>query len=375
MMPAASPAQRSSPAQTSVRTGHPGSEPRTPRSSSAVRSAGGEERTGAGLCRCLECLATAPIARLGLGLVAVGRPGCIRLGRDTDLPPARFTDVLRSRAHQLLNAAYDRGVRYIDTARSYSLAEEFLADWLRSRPDAHDVAIGSMWGYPSSSGWSTHADVYEAPNHGTRAVDRKLAQTRALLGNRLGLYQIHSASPDSPALTDPVLHERLAMLAADGVTIGLSTSGPRQADVIRAALPITVSGRPLFASVQATYNLMEPSAGDVLAEAHAAGCTVIVKEALANGVLTDRHARGLVADALRVTAQESRSSCDAVALAAVLSQPWADMVLSSAATVEQLTSNLTAADLRLTPGQLHRLAELTEPAEAYWAHRSQLAWA
>lgn len=282
--------------------------------------------------------------------------------------------MLRSRAHQLLNAAYDRGVRYIDTARSYSLAEEFLADWLRSRPDARDVVIGSTWGYASSC-WSTHAEIYEAPDQGTRALDRKLAQTRALLGNRLGLYQIHSASPDSPALTDTALHERLAVLAADGVTIGLSTSGPGQADVIRAALPITVSGRPLFASVQATYNLLEPSAGEALAEAHAAGCTVIVKEALANGVLTDRHAKGFVADTLRVTAWEARFSCDAVALAAVLAQPWADMVLSSAATVEQLTSNLTAADLRFNPGQLHRLAELPEPAEAYWAHRSQLAWA
>lgn len=64
-----------------------------------------------------------------------------------------------------------------------------------------------------------------------------------------------------------------------------------------------------------------------------------------------------------------------MALAAVLAQPWADGVLSSAATVEQLTGHLTAADLRLNLDQLNRLAELTEPAEAYWAHRSRLAWA
>ncbi|MER5466758.1 aldo/keto reductase [Streptomyces sp. NPDC002668] len=326
------------------------------------------------MCTCLECLAAAPIARLGLSLAAVGHPGGINLDRDTAPPVVRSTGRLRARTRRLLNAAYDRGVRYIDTARSYGLAEEFLADWLRSRPDARDVVIGSTRGFASTAGWSTHTALHEAPDHGTCAYDRQLAQTRALLGNRLGVYQIHSVTQDSPALTDTVLHERLAALAAEGVTIGLSTRGPGQADVIRAALTITVGGTPLFSAVQATYNLLERSAGETLAEAYAAGCTVIVKDALANGALTGRHARGPVAAALRVTAQGAHVSCDAVALAAVLALPWADVVLSAPATIEQLTSNLTAADLRLTPAQLHRLAELTEPAETYWAHRPQPAW-
>jgi aryl-alcohol dehydrogenase-like predicted oxidoreductase len=335
-----------------------------------VRPAGREDRTGAHPCRCLECLAAAPLARFGLHLAPAARPGSVHLGGDAGLLAARPAGALRARTHQLLNAAYDRGVRYIDTACSYGLAEEFLADWLRARPKARDVVIGSTGRYTSTAGWSIHAEAHEARDHGIRAYDRQLARTRALLGNRLGLYQIHSASPDSSALTDPVLHEWLAALAAEGVTIGLSTSGPGQADVIRTALTIAVSGRPLFASVQATYNLLERSAGEPLAEAHDAGCTIIVKDALAGGLLTDRHTRGPAAAQLRVTAQEANVSCDAVAIAAVLAQPWADVVLSPAATVEQLTSNLTAADLRLNPCQLNRLAQLTK---AYWAHRSQPA--
>ena len=43
----------------------------------------------------------------------------------------------------------------------------------------------------------------------------------------------------------------------------------------------------LFDAVQATWNLLEPSATDALTRAHAAGLTVIVKEAVANGRLTD----------------------------------------------------------------------------------------
>jgi aryl-alcohol dehydrogenase-like predicted oxidoreductase len=110
------------------------------------------------------------------------------------------------------------------------------------------------------------------------SFDRQLAETRALLGNRLDLYQVHSITPDSTALTDATLHRRLARLAADGVIIGLSTSGPEQGTAIRAALELRVDGVPLFRSVQATWNLLEPAAGAALAEAQQAGCLVIVKE-------------------------------------------------------------------------------------------------
>ena len=83
--------------------------------------------------------------------------------------------------------------------------------------------------------------------------------------------------------------------------------------------------------MQATWNLLERSAGAALAEAHAAGMGVIVKEALANG----GSPRGTpTAGWPRPRALGTR--CDALALAAVLAQPWVDVVLSGAATVESL---------------------------------------
>ncbi len=108
--------------------------------------------------------------------------------------------------------------------------------------------------------------------------------------------------------------------------VGLSTSGPAQAEAIRAALGVRVDGKPLFRSVQATWNLLEPSAGPALAEAHDAGCLVIVKEALANGRLA-------VDGRAWTTRSRSRRHC---------SQPWATIVLSGAATADQLASNLRA---------------------------------
>lgn len=227
-----------------------------------------------------------PYARIGLGLAAVGRPGYINLGRERDLPAERTVEALRRRTRELLDLAWARGVRYVDAARSYGRAEEFLADWLNSGDDPREgLVVGSKWGYTYTADWTVDAPVHEVKDHSAATFDRQLAETRALLGDRLDLYQIHSVTPDSPALTDTALHRRLAELVAEGVTVGVSTSGPRQGDAIRAALDVTVDGEPLFRGVQATWNPLEPSAGEALAEAHDAGRTVIVKEALANGRL------------------------------------------------------------------------------------------
>jgi aryl-alcohol dehydrogenase-like predicted oxidoreductase len=308
-----------------------------------------------------------PAQRIGLGLAALGRPGYITLGHAADLPAERTVAALRDHAGQVLGEAYARGIRYVDAARSYGRAEEFLAGWLRSR-EVPDVVVGSKWGYTYTAGWRVDAEVHETKDHSVATFDRQLAETRALLGDRLDLYQIHSVTPDSPALADADLHRRLAALAEQGVTIGLSVSGPEQGTAIRAALRVRVAGRPLFHSVQATWNLLEPSAGPALAEARDAGCAVIVKEALANGRLANRE------ETLARVSAETGATPDAVALAVVLHQPWVSVVLSGASTAGQLDANVEAATLDLDPGQLARLATLAEPAARYWEHRSSLPW-
>jgi len=314
--------------------------------------------------------ATTPTAHIGLGLAAVGRPGYINLHRDRDLPADRSPDALRDRTHELLDAAYAQGVRYFDTARSYGRAEEFLAGWLAAHPEADDVVVGSKWGYTYTADWSPDAEAHEVKDHSLAAFERQRAESAALLGDRLDLYQIHSVTPDSPALTDKELHARLAELAGQGVSVGISTSGPAQAEAILAALAVTVDGAPLFRTVQATYNALETSAGPALAEAHAAGLTVIVKEGMANGRLAGDQAPAVV----REIADEEGLGSDAVALALVLHQPWAGVVLSGAATVAQLSGNLHAAVPVLDEERRARLDALVEEPEAYWRHRASLPW-
>ena len=63
---------------------------------------------------------------------------------------------------------------------------------------------------------------------------------------------------------------------------------------------------------------------------------------------------------LERAAGELGATADAVALAAVLAQPWVDVVLSGVATREALASNLAAAELQLPENVLGELEEDSE---------------
>jgi aryl-alcohol dehydrogenase-like predicted oxidoreductase len=231
-----------------------------------------------------------PVSRLGLGLAALGRPGYMTLGHADDLGRDYGVDAMRAHAHAVLDAAAAAGVRYLDAARSYGEAEAFLADWLAARRIVPgSIGVGSKWGYEYTAGWRVDAATHEVKEHSLARLERQLAESRARLGAHLALYQIHSATLESGVLEDRAVLARLARLRAAGVAIGLSLSGPRQAATLQRALAIAIDGAPLFGAVQATWNLLEPSAGAALAAAHAAGLGIIVKEALANGRLTARN--------------------------------------------------------------------------------------
>ena len=294
------------------------------------------------------------VTPIGFGLAAVGRPGYITLGREHDIGSDRSVESLERRSHDVLNAAYDAGIRYFDAARSYGFAERFLASWLRQRALAPDaVTVGSKWGYTYVGDWRVDARIHEVKDHSLAALHRQIQESRALLGEYFDLYQIHSATLESGVLDDHAVLAELTALRAGGLTIGLSVSGPRQAEVIRRALTVRIDGVNPFQSVQATWNLLEPSAGPALADAHDAGWGVIIKEALANG---------------RLALQ------DRTAIAAALANPWVDVVLSGAVTAEQVRSNVMATTVELVPDKLTDLATMAEPADQYWKERSQLAW-
>ncbi|GHF92121.1 MULTISPECIES: aldo/keto reductase [Amycolatopsis] len=308
------------------------------------------------------------VDRIALGLAALGRPAYINLGRDGALPPVRDVASMRAATFAVLDAAYAAGVRHVDAARSYGRSEEFLAGWLAERGHA-DVEVSSKWGYAYVGEWRLEADVHEVKEHSAARFAAQWAETLALLADRVGLYQVHSLTVDSPLFADEPLLEALAELAANGVAVGFSTSGPAQAAAIERAFAVEAAGRPVFSAVQSTWNVLEPSAGTALAAAHAAGKRVLVKETLANGRLAVE-----APAAVREIAAAHGTGPDAVAVAAVLANDWVDRAVIGPASPAQLAANLRATALELTAAERDALAALAEEPGAYWRHRSSLAW-
>ena len=102
-------------------------------------------------------------------------------------------------------------------------------------------------------------EAHEVKKHTVAQHRRQLEESRALLGDELKLYQIHSATEDSGVLTAEDVLGELGKLRDAGVAVGASVSHPQRSPLELAAAA-EADGAPLFASVQATFNLLDQSA-------------------------------------------------------------------------------------------------------------------
>jgi aryl-alcohol dehydrogenase-like predicted oxidoreductase len=318
------------------------------------------------------------VSKVGVGMAAVGRPGYINLGHHKDM---RRTDVeaVKKQAFRLLDEAWERGVRYFDTARSYGRAEEFLGEWLEQKLiSPNEVVVGSKWGYIYTGNWQADAEQHEVKDHSRDVLMRQWGETQYHLGRFLKLYQIHSATLSSSVIDDEAVLDGLWEIKRGGTDIGLTLSGLTQADVLKKALEVRDGDELLFTSVQITWNILEQSSTETILAAKEAGMGVIVKEVMANGRLSPRNANNPAFEEqyaiLLEEATKYHVTVDSLALAYVLRQDWVDIALTGAATKRHLTSNLRALDMELTDETLARLNELIEDPIQYWEIRGRLEW-
>lgn len=311
--------------------------------------------------------------KIGIGLAALGRPEYINIRENKSIDKSE--NAFRENAFEVLDFAYENGVRYFDTAPSYGKGERYLIDWKTERKHS-DIILSTKWGYTYVANWELgYKGKHEVKEH---SLDKLLEQWEVsqLLLPELKIYQIHSATLESGVLQNvSVLNQLHQIKKQNNVQIGISSSGVNQKEIILEALNVKVENEYLFDSFQVTYNILEQSSLEVLNTLKSKNKTIIIKEALANGRIFNQENKA-VYSFLEILSKKYKVGIDAIAIRFVIESIEPDFVLSGASNTKQLEQNLKAInkDLSFTASELNQLKLLRRNPKSYWDERSLLNW-
>ena len=303
-----------------------------------------------------------PVSKLALGAMTFG----------AGQPP--ITTVDEQLAKRMVDRALDAGINLIDTADVYAAggSEEILGAAIRGRRD--DVLVATKVGFGSRGPGALSYD---------NVINAAEGSLRRLGIDHIDLYQLHR-----PDRTTPIEETLAALedLIARGLVRETGASNFRAWEVALAVAGQRALGRPAFSAVQIYYALVGREAEhEILPHCRTADVGVLVWSPLAGGFLTGRYGPSLsggrrttftfppvdpdlgarALQGLAEVAAAHDTSLARVALAWVLARPGVTSVIVGASSMEQLDDNLAAADLVLSPDEIARLDELTEPSSIY----------
>lgn len=274
-----------------------------------------------------------------------------------------------------LDAAFDAGINFIDTANIYGrgAAESFLGAALKGRPrDSYVLATKLFFPMTDDDKGLSAAQV-------AKQIDASLTR---LGTDYVDLYQCHRYDPDTP------LEETMAALSevvksGKARAIGFSEWAPDQIEAALALAPPAVK----FVSSQPQYSLLyrRPEAR-VIPISMANGIGQIVWSPLAQGVLSGKYPPGaalpqgsratgedahfmrqFLTDPVLEAVQRLRPVADGagctmaqLAVAWVLAQPGITSAIVGASRPEQLRETAAAADLTIDPAVLAEAAAILE---------------
>ncbi|TSC71913.1 MAG: oxidoreductase, aryl-alcohol dehydrogenase-like [Parcubacteria group bacterium Gr01-1014_38] len=205
-----------------------------------------------------------PVSVLGLGTVELG----MKYGIGAEAPPPK------DEAIALLNYAVEKGITYIDTARSYGVAEELIGEsGIGEKPG---VIIGTKCGAFYENGEDPRGE--ELARRLTEEVDASL---RALRRQTIDFLQVYGVSAD--IIVRGELMEALKSLKQRGKVryFGAATRGEEA--------PLAVIESKFFQAVQVAVSILDQRMRDrVLAEAFAEGYGVVARSVFLKGALTPR---------------------------------------------------------------------------------------
>ena len=313
--------------------------------------------------------------KIGLGLAALGRPEYINIRTDNSIDKSE--EAFKENASDVLEFAYEHGIRYFDTAPSYGKGEQFLINW-NSKNRYNDVSLSTKWGYTYVADWELgFSGAHEVKEHSVDKLKEQWQISKQLLP-ALKIYQVHSATFESGILENEiVLNQLFELKKQTGLQIGITTSGIRQCEIIEAALKIKIEKEDLFDSYQVTYNILEQSTHDILRHLLELEKTVIIKEALANGRIFKNEKIShyqMLYNALDSLAKKYHIGTDAVALRFIMDHLEPTYLLSGASNKEHLEQNIKAQNINLEKEELLMLKSFKIDSKKYWDERNQLEW-
>ncbi len=266
-------------------------------------------------------------------------------------------------ALELMDAAWEAGITWFDTADAYGggRSETYVGEWIRSRrPDGLRLTT------------KTFNPMEEGADHGLEParVRRQLESSLRRLGvERVDLYLAHEWDPDVPVA------EFAAVLDELGAEGKVGAYGLSNVDGAQLAEALAVGS---FAVVQNSYSLLEREAErEVLPLCAASGLAFQAFSPLAGGWLTGKYRRDSAApEGSRMTMRpgpyehlrddrvydaleelESRGDPATLALAWLLADERVSVVLGPRRP-EHLQPALAAVASPLSPAERHGLSEL-----------------
>ncbi|HKE81398.1 MAG TPA: aldo/keto reductase [Solirubrobacteraceae bacterium] len=281
----------------------------------------------------------------------------------------------------IIHRALDAGINFIDTADVYSRGEseeivgKALAGGKRDNVILATKVHGSMGDDPNQFGNTRRWIIAEVEN-----------SLRRLGTDWIDLYQIHRPELDTDI--DETLGALTDLVRAGKVRyIGSSTFPPSQ--IVEAQWVAERRGRDRFVCEQPPYSILVRGVeAGVLPACQSYGMGVIPWSPLAGGWLTGRYRKGQevptthraeriprrydlslpgnqakleAAEQLALLAEEAGVSLIHMALAFVLEHPAVTSAIIGPRTMEQLESQLGAADVTLSTDVLDRIDEIVPP--------------
>ncbi len=290
---------------------------------------------------------------------------------------------------QMMDRFVAAGGNFIDTANVYTrgVSEEIVGRWLRNR-NRDDLVIATKARFPMGEGPN---DLGLSRKHLLAAVEESL---RRLQTDYIDLYQVHCWDPGTPL--DETL-STLDTLVRSGKVRYIGASNYSGWQLQKAVDTSRHQGWEPFSCLQPLYNLLDRSLEwELVQVCQNEGLGIIPWSPLRGGWLSGKYRRGMAApvagtriekaeqegwseswsaynnertwsvlDALFAVAEEAGKEPVQVALRWLLQRPGVTAPIIGARTLAHLESNLGAAGWELSPAQMTRLTEVSEPDLPY----------